>query len=402
VLGAYAKDALEALSALVDKSLLRHEELADGTSRFRMLETIREYAEEQLATRPEEHADLRRAHAEHFTRRAEEAAARIFTDDQKAVLDRAEQEHDNLRAALTWATATGEGTLAMRLIAAAWRMWQMRGFLAEGDERARRVLEMPGLDTHPAELAAALEAAGGLAYWKGDLELAEERYTRALAIQRRVGDEAAVANAIYNLTMSFGRTEALPIAIPPERAALAQEALEIYRRLGDRRGEGNLLWAMLDMEILQLRHDAALELGEECLRIFSETGDRFMLAWTQYMLGLNDNLRGERAISRERFLLALDSFRAAADVSAYGLVLDGLASLSFRAGDRVYAMRLAGGADAIQRRGGAHLARLNRQWAGFYPERLLDDPELAAAWEEGRAMELEELLDLAVAGPAPA
>jgi predicted ATPase/class 3 adenylate cyclase len=402
VLGGHAGDVIDALGALVDKSLLRQEELPDGTPRFRMLETIREFAEERLAERTEDHQALRRAHAEHFLRRAEDIAMRLFTDDQKAVLDRAEQEHDNLRAALTWATASGEATVAMRLVTASWRMWQMRGFLAEGEERARRVLGMPGLDQHPVELAAALEAAGGLAYWQGEMEVAEERYERALAIQREIGDDAAVANAIYNLTMAFGRTEELPITFPAERTAVAQEALSIYRRLGDRRGEGNVLWAMLDLEVLQLHSDAALEIGEECLRIFSEIGDRFMLAWTEYMLGLNDTLRAERGSARERFLQALESFRAAADVSAYGLVLDGLAALSFAGGDRVYAMRLAGGADAIQQRGGAHLARLNRQWAGFYPERLLADPELAAAWDEGRAMELDELLDLAVAGPPQA
>jgi predicted ATPase/class 3 adenylate cyclase len=402
VLGGDAGDVIEALGALVDKSLLRQEELPDGTPRFRMLETIREFAEERLAERPEDHAALQRRHAEHFLQRAEDTARRVFSDDQKAVLDSAEREHDNLRAALSWATAAGEAVLALRLVTASWRMWQMRGFLVEGEERARRVLEMPGLDQHPTELAAALEAAGGLAYWQGEMDVAEERYARALAIQRGVGDDAAVANAIYNLTMSFGRSDTLPIEVPPERMALAQEALDIYRRLGDRRGEGNVLWAMLDIEVLRLRPEAALALGEECLRIFSETGDRFMLAWTEYMLGLNDNLRGQLGTARGHFLRALESFRASADVSAYGLVLDGLAALSFAEGDRLHAMRLAGGADAIQRRGGAHLARLNRLWAGFHPELLLDEAELAAAWEEGRAMELEAMLDLAVAGPVQA
>ena len=398
----YAPDVVDALGALVDKSLLRQEELPDGEPRFRMLETIREFAEERLAERPEEREALQRSHAEHYLHRAEAAAAQIFGDDQKAVLDRAELEHDNFRAALTWATANGEARMAMRMVTAAWRMWQMRGFLAEGEERARRVLDMPGLDEHPAELAAALEAAGGLAYWRGELDVAEERYERALAIQRDIGDDAATANALYNLTMSFGRSEALPITVPPERMALAQEALDIYRRLGDRRGEGNVLWAMLDIEVLRLRSDAARALGEECLRIFAETGDRFMLAWTEYMLGLNDNLRAERGSAREHFLRALESFRAAADVSAYGLVLDGLAALSYADGDLQHAMRLAGGADAIQRRGGAHLARLNRQWADFHPELLLDDPGPAAAWEDGRAMELDALLDLAVAAPSEA
>ncbi|HEX9609907.1 MAG TPA: adenylate/guanylate cyclase domain-containing protein, partial [Candidatus Limnocylindria bacterium] len=352
VLGTYAPDAVESLGALVDKSLLRQEELPDGAPRFRMLETIREFADEQLSQRAEEHAALRRAHAEHFLVRAEEAAARIFTDEQRAALDGAEQEHDNVRAALGWATAQGEAVLAMRMVAASWRLWQMRGFLAEGEERARRVLEMPGLDEHPAELASVLEAAGGLAYWRGEIDVARERYERALAIQREIGDDAAVANALYNVSMSFtiGEDE-VPMRIPPELLSSAKEAASIYRRIGDRRGEGRALWAMLDMEVLQLNGDAADRLGVECLQIFTETDDRFMLAWTEFMLGLNDVLRGERATGHQHYVRALEAFRASGDLSGYALVLDGLASVAFDEGQRVHAMRVAGGADAIQRQG---------------------------------------------------
>ncbi len=403
VLGSYAPDVLDALGALVDKSLARQEELPDGTPRFAMLETIREYAEERLAERAEEREALRRTHAEHFARRAEDAATRIFTDDQKAALDGAEREHDNLRAALSWATMEGEAALAVRMLAATWRMWQMRGFLAEGEDRASRVLEIPGLDERPAELAVALEAAGGLAYWRGDMELARERYERALAIEREIGDDAAVANALYNVSMSFTTGEdAVPMRIPSDILNSAQEAVTIYRRIGDRAGEGKALWALLDMEVLQLNADAADRLGAECLRIFTESGDRFMLAWTEFMLGLNDNLRGERTSGRQHYQLALESFRTSGDLSGYALVLDGLAAVAFDEGRHAHAMQVAGGADAIQRQGGAHLARRNREWAGFYPERLLGDPELAAAWEQGRAMALDELLDLAAAGPAQA
>ena len=175
-----APDADDALAALVDKSLLRRDDAPDGTARFRMLETIREYAEEQLAARPEDAGRFRRAHAEHYVSRAEAAAAHVFGADQKAVLDAAERDHANVRAALAWATAHGEAVTAMRLVAASWRMWQMRGYLYEGEERARQVLAMPGLDAHPAELAAFLEAAGGLAYWMGNRPVAEDRYSRAL------------------------------------------------------------------------------------------------------------------------------------------------------------------------------------------------------------------------------
>ncbi|HUF07528.1 MAG TPA: adenylate/guanylate cyclase domain-containing protein [Candidatus Binatia bacterium] len=399
VLAAHCADVVEAVGALVDQSLLRQEELADGTPRFVMLETIREYAEEQLGQRPVDAAALRRAHAMHFLARAEATAAGIFSDDQKRVLDRAERDHDNLRAALSWATTQGESVLAMRMLAASWRLWQMRGYLAEGEDRATRVLDMPGLDEHRAEQAAALEAAGGLAYWRGDIELARERYDRALAIQREIGDDAAIANALFNLSMSFTIGEdAVPMRIPPEIPGMAQEAVGIYRRIGDRRGEGRALWALLGMEVLQLNADAAARLGEECLRIFTGSEDRFMLAWTEYMLGLNDTLRGERVAGRERYLRALESFRASGDFSGYALVLDGLAALAYDKGERAHAMLVAGGADAIQRQGGAHLARRNREWAGFYPERLLSDPELAAAWEAGRAMKLDDLLDLAASG----
>ncbi|MGZ8511942.1 MAG: ATP-binding protein, partial [Candidatus Limnocylindria bacterium] len=403
LLGPYAPDVVDTLAALVDKSLLRQEDLPDGAPRFRMLETIREYAEEHLRQRPDEHRALRRAHADHYAALAEAAAARVFGTDQKAVLDHAEMEHDNLRAALTWATGTGAAVLAMRMVTGSWRMWQMRGYLAEGADRAARVLDMPGLDVDRPRLAAALEAAGGLAYWQGDLKLARERYDRALAIQREIGDDAAVANALYNVSMSFTLgEEAVPLQIPPDILRSAEEAVSIYRRIGDRAGEGRALWALLDMEVLQLNAEAADRLGEECLRIFAENDDRFMLAWTEFMLGLNDNLRGDRASGTKHHQHALEAFRASGDLSGYALVLDGLAAAAFDEGHVAHAMQIAGGADAIQRQGGAHLAKRNREWAGFYPERLLGEPALSAAWERGRAMELEQLLDLAATGPPEA
>jgi predicted ATPase/class 3 adenylate cyclase len=400
VLGSYAPDVLEALTALVEKSLLRQEALPDGAPRFRMLETIREFAEEQLAGSPD-HGTVRRAHAEHYAARAEESASRVLGAEQKAVLDRAELEHDNLRAALGWATAEGEAGLALRMVTASWRMWQMRGFLAEGEARAARVLEMPGADDDPRALAAALEAAGGLAYWQGRVDVATDRYQRALALQRGIGDEAAVANALYNLSMCFALGDSPPpLVIPEEVVASAREALEIYRRIGDRQGEGRALWALLDMEVLQLHTDSAVELGEQCRQIFTETSDRFMLAWTDYILGLNDTIREEPRSAAERFGLALDAFRASGDLSGYALVLEGFAALAFKEGHREHAMFLAGGADAIQRQGGAELARLNRQWAGFHPELLLDEPRMAASWEEGRTAELDTVLDSATAGRA--
>lgn len=399
ILAPYAADVLDAVSALVDRSLVRQEELSDGTPRFRMLETIREFAEEQLTEQPELESAVRRAHAEHCLRRMEADAELFFGEEQKAVLDRIEREHDNLRAALAWAAESGDAAVAMRLVAAAWRFWQMRGYLEEAEDRVQRVLALEELERMPKELAAFLEAAGGIAYWTGDLGLAESRYERCLEIQRRIGDDAAIANAIYNLSVSFGRDADPPITLEPERTALVEEGLQIYRRLGDRAGEGRTLWARMDIEILELHSDEAVAIGEECRRIFAEVGNRFMLGWTEYMLGLNEALRRDPAAARAQYLRALELFREANDVSAYALVFDGLAAAAFMDGEREYAMRLAGASNAIQVRGGAYLARLNRRWAGFTPEELIADPELSRAWHEGRALSTGQALELAVAGP---
>ena len=129
--GDLALDVLDGLDSLTQKSLLRPEDGADGESRFTMLETIREYGLERLDATGD--ADtVRRAHADYFLTLAETAEPQLTSSDQVAWLNRLGAEHDNFRSALGWLEQGDEVDTRLRIVAALWRFWWMRGHSAEG------------------------------------------------------------------------------------------------------------------------------------------------------------------------------------------------------------------------------------------------------------------------------
>ena len=130
-------DALEGVSSLLEKSLLRRkEEGLEAEPRFVMLETVHEYAREKLEESGEAE-EIKRAHAEYFSALAEEADSELKGPDQLQWLQRLEAEHDNMRAALGWALQPGETEVVLRLGDALWWLWSVRGHYSEG----RRWLE---------------------------------------------------------------------------------------------------------------------------------------------------------------------------------------------------------------------------------------------------------------------
>ncbi|HEX9236931.1 MAG TPA: AAA family ATPase, partial [Actinomycetota bacterium] len=134
-------DALGGLTSLVDKSLIRSTELADGRPRFSMLETIREFGLEQLRAGGD-FEEIARRHAEHFLRLAVEAEPHLTAEDQRDWLDRGDREHPNVRAALRWAIEAGEAGRAQEAAGALWRFWQQRGHLDEGRRWLDEILAM--------------------------------------------------------------------------------------------------------------------------------------------------------------------------------------------------------------------------------------------------------------------
>jgi predicted ATPase len=115
----------------VDKSLIRQEEGPNGEPRFVMLETVHEFAREKLQESAEAE-EIRRAHAEYFLTLAEEANPELKGANQLQWLERLEAEHDNMRAALSWALERKEVEVALRLGGTLWWFWSMRGYQSEG------------------------------------------------------------------------------------------------------------------------------------------------------------------------------------------------------------------------------------------------------------------------------
>ncbi len=388
--------ALDMVASLVDKSLLREESMG-GEPRFRMLESIRQFAAEQLASSGEADLLLSR-HAAAVLAFAERGAGEVLGKDGRSWLDRYELERDNLRAAMRWALDGPATETALRLLAASWRYWQIRGYLTEARGHAERALALPDSREFPAAREAALEAAGGIAYWQGDPDAARLWYGETLDLARARHDDRAEANALYNMTFTYvWQPEA-----QAEARSVARESLAVNQRLNDREGIGRALWAIASTYYFESDLTEALRLNGEALDVFREVGDRFMMGWTLYMRGLI-RIQSDLAAARADLIDAYQIFRDADDVTGYALVFDAFAAVAHRAGDEVTAARLAGFATATEHLAGSGLGAANRDLASFDPEHLrATNAEFAAEFAIGQRMELAEVERLALGADMPA
>jgi len=395
-------DQLESLASLVEKSLIRQSEGVDGDPRFTMLETIREFALER-SQQGERHAELRRRHATWFAELAEQARPVLTTAERRAWLDRLEQEHDNIRAALGWAVEQREAEIALRFVATLWRFWQFRGYLAEGHERAREAIAMSGASEHPRLLLAALDAAGGLAYWRAEHPESRQHYRRALELAKQLGDRSAEAEQLYNLSFTHSillkaqRTQ----HDVDEARRLLEESVGLFTELRDRAGQGKATWALSENQFLAGEFEAAWRRGQEALKIFTELDDRYMVGWSRWELAGAAYFLGRFREAKDQLAAALETFAEAQDVSGHVLVLTGFAALAARLGDRQRAARLSGAASAFGRTSGTGLEERIREGLEYDPEPLRTDPQTSVAWREGERMSLEEARACALALAVP-
>jgi predicted ATPase/class 3 adenylate cyclase len=350
--GDLGADVLDALGFLVDQSLLQQVE-PDGEPRFTMLETIREYAAEQLHAR-DEYTATRARHAAYFLELIEAAEPHFTTRGQLPWLERCTAEHDNLHAALTFLVATGRTEPALRFVAAAWRFWQVGGHLVEGRRLAESALALDGVTQHPAALARAEEALGGIAYWQGDLADARPPWERSLRRYRDLGDERAVANALYNLSFGWSLDTSMP-----DGGAVAMRMLDearlLFDRLGDLQGRAKVYWAMSDVAAWSGDTAAAQDLIATSIPLFRELDDPFGLGWALHMDGLYHLKEGDLDRARTEFTEALDIFRSIGDHSALALLLDDFSWLAGASGDVERSLVLEGAGDRVRRETGADL-----------------------------------------------
>ncbi|MDP8908195.1 MAG: AAA family ATPase, partial [Chloroflexota bacterium] len=187
---------LDTLASLIGKSLVRQEPAADGTSRYTMLETVREFALERLAESGEE-AAIRQRHAEVFAALAEQAEMLLFTGNARWI-KRLTLDHANPRAALAWAIEHGATETALRLVGALMPFWFLRGEFAEGRDWAERALALDG-DAPPAVRVSALETACQHAQFFGDIARAVALSEEGLALARSSDDQLGIGKMLLKL-----------------------------------------------------------------------------------------------------------------------------------------------------------------------------------------------------------
>lgn len=387
------RDLLDILSALVEHSLVRQSEFA-GEPRFRMLVTIREYALEKLAESGERE-EIRRRHALAFLALAENARPQLQGPEQKRWLDLLELEHDNLRGALETSIDSGMAEEACRLVSALWRFWQVRGHLVEGTQWATRVLALPLDGVPPLTRMRAYEAAGGMAYWRGDFETVRTLYTRALEIAEVHASEAEQANALYNLSFVFGLPSSdgsrsdLSRALELVRAARAK-----WSSAGDRPGVGRASWALATYlhfgrpgEVERSKLEEARALTEEALAIHRERTNRFDVAWDLHLLGMIDVKLGRFDDAATSFREAAGLFTADNDLSGLAVIASDASMLALGRGQRERQAVLVGLADALAKRSGTGLLQnLRTQDGRPVPQEMPGD--LQPQVDRGRSMDI--------------
>ncbi|MGH2490511.1 MAG: hypothetical protein ACRDF9_03295, partial [Candidatus Limnocylindria bacterium] len=360
-----------------------------------MLVTIRDFAMERLDASAEGQ-DIRRRHFAAYLALAERAAPELQGNDQRRWLDLVELEHDNMRAALECAISDKRVDDATRLVFALWRFWQVRGYLREGLAWAERVLALPPGNARLR--LRALEAAGGLTYWMGDMAATERYYREEYDSAGALRDDPERAKAAYNLSfvymLSGGERH-------DDALALLEEALSIFRPLGDRASIGRAAWALGAMYgegPKRTRPDflKAKQLAHEALDQHRALGNRFDIAWDLHATGLAALKLGELEDAEKAWRVAIQYFVEAADSSGIVLLLSDLAELAKARGDKERQATLVGAWTALSQRTGVGLASL---W-GTTEGRMIADTvpaELRASFERGLAMKTEEALAYALA-----
>ncbi len=429
---------LDGLASLVNESLLKQEEGVGGEPRFVMLETIHEHAREKLQE-SEEGEDIRRLHAEYFLALAEEAEAEVEGPQQPVWLERLEEEHDNIRAALTWSLGQGEDAeLALRMGAALGEFWYLWGYFGEG----RRWLEEAPRKSSPTPTAArarTLHRLSWLAFLQGNLDRAAEASEEGLGLEgvelfRTGGGDSTAAELRRLLGIVVGARGELE-----RETELVEESLTLSREAGSLRGMAGSLFIQGAAWRQQGDLERATQLLEEALTMFRETGDQALIASVLTHLGFTFLFQGDleratvtseeaAAMLREQkhtsyladalnnlgwvALLRGDSERARAlyaesmqaqrEIGAKLTApenLLGLACVAAARREAERAARLFGASEALPEAMGAPLEPGERAPQEPYlaaARSKLDEPSWQEAWAEGRAITLEEAISYAL------
>lgn len=266
------------LTSLVSKSLVVRLETYEDESRFSMLDTIREYAEERLQERGDA-AFVAQQHALYYAAMSEAAAPELIGPHQSEWMAKLESEHDNLRAALRWSVEKREVELALRLSASISRFWEIRGYLSEGRTWLRAALDLTHGESTLSR-ASALYSYGSLAVRQRDYDEARPYLEECRTLYKALGDKVGLSNALNTLavlTLDSDYEDAL---------ALHQECLALRREIGDRRAIASSLHNIAFIMMHQGRWDEAQSLASEVYGAWKDLESPYGVARAFYLLGM--------------------------------------------------------------------------------------------------------------------
>lgn len=396
--GMEAWEVLDLLTALVEKSLVQYGE-QDGEARYRLPETVRQYARDRLLESGEAE-EMRHRHRDRFLEMAERAEPELRGAQQLRWLNRLEVEHDNLRAALECCEAEeGGAEVGLRFVAALWRFWVMRAHFREGRQWTQRVLSRRGAGS-VALRARALLVHGILADWQGEHASSHLLIQESLALARTARDPWGAAFSLFRLGFC-----ALDEENDAQAQALAEECLGLAQQVGDKWLILHGLALMAEVAHARGEFEPATRLCQESVALSREVGDQWVGA--QRCLAFADLMRSRghyaqaMTLHREGLVLSVEL----RDKRGIAWHLEGLAGVAAAQGRPDEAVRLMGASEALREAVGAELSphagpgphRPDHEHTVASTRAILGAAAFAARWEEGRAMSLEQAMCAALA-----
>ena len=427
-------DILDGLTSLVNNSLLRQEDTADGEPRFGMLETIRVYALERLADSGELEA-LQQQHAQYFANMIlNQAGLEIYSPKAPYWLNWFEHEHDNIRATLAWTLKSPQAIeMAAGLIFSLVWFWYRRGYFIEGHMWAEQVLASPAMQAPSPPRALALGSSGLLALWQGKQDIALAQMQESLAIELRQEDEFMVPALLMGNAVAFinmGRDSAaqplleqarvgfkelnhayfhvftivhlgnaeLGLGNPDKARALHEEALAEARAIGENWMVAFALNNLGEVARTQGQYDLARSYYEECEALLSDSGDRGDFARFAHSLGYIAQYEGDFTQAENQFRESLAMFRQLGNRRGIAECLAGLAGLQARQGQAGWGATMLSAAEALLlSTGGAWWPadRIEVEQNREIIQTALTDDEFTKAWEKGGAMTIDQAISFA-------
>ncbi len=400
---------LDLLSRLVDKSLVVAGAETEGARRYRMLEPVRQYGQERLEESGEAEW-VRERHAEYYLALAEEADTEVAElsylrqAQSAASLERMETEHGNRRAALSWSLDRDaepggrRAELGLRLAVALYWFWQTHDYLTEGRRWLEIAVSRSNSNPTTARLRArALNGAAWIAIHQGDYGASEALMEEALALYREVGDKEDIAAGLTELgkLAVLGQRDDIPLPGVLEELAELKPGLENRKTLAS----VLILEGLVALSRGDLERSATLH--EESLKLCREARD------TQAMIVCLGNL-GTTALARADYEGAVPPLRESLRLGwetdyrvTIQFSLNGLAYVAAGLKQPVRAARLWGAAEGMQEAYGVYVTArahtiLNHEARLAATRSQLEEEGWSEAWEEGKAMPLERAIEYAL------